>query len=59
MKNSGTDTFKEQTKKALEILEKEVRPQVKVYENLKPKNSSAELILNSAQKAYLACERPL
>ncbi|WP_339883528.1 hypothetical protein [Polaribacter vadi] len=56
MKNIHIVSFEEQSKKAQEILESEVRPQVELYERLKQKNSSPKaVVLSPAQKAYLAC----
>jgi len=59
MKKTET-SFKEQQRKALEILEKEVRPQVEHYEKLQQeKSSSKTLILNPAQKAHMSCTHQL
>lgn len=57
MKNSRHVSIEEQEKRAKEILEKEVRPQVEHYERVqKAKSSSDTKNLSSAQKAYLACD---
>lgn len=57
MENSRQVSIEEQEKRAKEILEKEVRPQIEHYERLqKTKSSDITQNLSSAQKAYLACE---
>ena len=53
-------SFEEQTKRAKNILESEVRPQVRIYEKNKIKEASNdEVSLSHSQRAHLSCQSPI
>ena len=52
--HNNSTTFKEQNRRATEILNTVVRPQVKVYELFKANNSPNNIKLTPAQKAQLS-----